>query len=186
MLATDGFDPAKFALSQAGSQFKPANPVELLGAYTNVRAIIPCATLCYRNSLCRTFDFDSSSQQCRLFEGSVDTGTLLPNFPSTVVGWINMTPSLFNLYNVSNDQCVDDRFLDSQTVSGLCECPIHTFWNGSMCLNQGFANDTCENNDWCRADLWINCTLGKCVGKTCLLSIQENNKRFQRICIIFS
>jgi hypothetical protein len=169
VLATNAFDPAKFALSGTGNRFEPANAVELLTTYNNVRAIIPCAALCYRNSLCRTFDFDSNSNECRLFEGSVDTGNLLPNFSSSVVGWIHLTPSLFDLYNASNDQCTDNRFLDSQTASSRCECPIHTFWKTSMCINQRYVNDSCVNNDWCRTDLWLNCTLLKCVGKTLII-----------------
>jgi len=178
MLVTNGFEPAKFTLNRAGNQFKAANVVELLSTSSNVRTIISCVMLCYRNSLCRTFDFDSSSGQCRLFEGSVDTGRLLPNFATTIVGWINMSPSMFSLYNASSDQCVDNRFLDSETLSDRCECPIHTFWNGSMCLNQRFDNDTCENNNWCRTDLWINCTGLMCIGKTCLLSVQEAAEMF--------
>jgi len=186
VLAANGFEPANFALSEAGYQFEAANSVELLSTFNNVREIIPCATICYRNSQCRTFDFDSSSKQCRLFEGSVDTGSLVANFSTTKVGSINISPSMYSLYNASSDQCVDNRFLDSETVSGRCECPIHTFWNGSMCLNQRFINDTCENNDWCRIDLWINCLAFQCVGKTCLLSVQEEKEKLQRDCNICS
>lgn len=171
VLVANGFEPAKFTLSTAGNRFEPAAIVELLSTFTDVRGIIPCAALCYRNSQCRTFDFNSSSKQCRLFEGSVDTGSLLSDLSPITVGWININPSMFNLYNASNDQCVDNRFLNSETVSGRCECPIHTFWNGSMCLNQRFGNESCENDNWCRTDLWINCTAFKCFGKICLLCV---------------
>ena len=180
VLTTDTFDPLKFGLSRVGNQFEPANAVELLGTYTNIRTVTPCAALCHQNSLCRTFDFDSSTTQCRLFEGSVDTGNILPSVSSTVVGWINLTPSLFDLYNASNTQCTDDRFLDSQTASTRCECPIHTFWNGSMCINQRFVNDTCVNNNWCRADLWLNCTSSKCVGKAFII-LKNNLQLYQKI-----
>ena len=177
VLSINGFDPAKFSLTTVGNKFAATNALELLSTFPNVRTVIRCAMLCYHNSLCRTFDFDSSSKECRLFEGSVDTGSLLPNFPSSVVGWINLKPSAFSLHNASNDRCVDNRFLDSDTSSGRCECPIHTFWNGSMCLNQRFINGNCTNNNWCRIDLWMNCTSMKCVGKTCLSSIQKNEEK---------
>ena len=158
ILMSEGFDPLKFSMSQPGHRFQPAKNVEFLSISTNVRSTISCAMICYRHSLCRTFDFDSTSKGCRLFEGSFDTGSLRPNFSSTVVGWINIDPSMFSLYNAISSQCADNRFLNSTTLSGLCECPIHTFWNGSMCLNQRYAGGNCSGTNWCRTDLWLNCT----------------------------
>lgn len=170
ILATNGLQPALFTLSTMGNQFQAADSIELLGTFANIHAVIPCTMLCYENIQCRTFDFNSNSQQCRLFEGSVDTGTILStSVLSSVVGWINMDSSMFDLYNASNDQCTDNRFLYSDTSSGFCSCPIHTFYNGSMCLNQRYVGEVCENNNWCRTDLFINCILSICVGKKYLL-----------------
>jgi hypothetical protein len=162
---TNGFQPAQFILSTSGNLFEPINSVELLSSSSNINRIASYAMLCYRNSQCRTFDFDSISHQCRLFEGSVDTGTLLSSLSTNVVGWLNMNPSLFNLYGASSDQCVNNCLLYSNISSGLCECQIHTFWNGSMCVNQKFSGDACVDNSWCRTDLGINCTMMICVGQ---------------------
>jgi hypothetical protein len=178
LVTTNGFYPAQFTLSTAGNRFQAENTLEILSTFSSIGTISPCAMLCYRNSLCRTFDFDSYSRQCRLFEASVDTGTIVSSVSTTVVGWIEMEPSLFNLYNASSDQCVDNRFLNSETSSGWCECPIRTFWNGSMCLNQRFDGDSCTNDTWCRTDLSIHCLASICVGKTFFGVFQVKNRSF--------
>ena len=167
ILTSKGFDPAKFTITKPGNRFQPADSVELLSVSSNVRSTMSCAILCYQDSLCRTFDFDSNSKQCRLFEGSFDTGSHQPNFSSTVIGWIKINPSMFDLYNATSDQCANSRFLDSAGLSRRCDCPIHTFWNGSMCLNQRFRGDFCLDNNWCRIDLSIHCVLSVsvCNGK---------------------
>lgn len=181
ILVSNSFDPAKFTLKKDGYQFEAVNGVELLSVFFNVRALIPCTTLCFSNIQCRTFAFDSNSKQCRLFEGSVDTGNILSTVSTSTVGWVNLNSSMFSSYNASNDQCVNNRFLDSETLSGRCDCPIHTFWNGSICLNQRFVNDTCQNDSWCRTDLWIKCLASKCVGKTCLLDSQERKEEIHTV-----
>jgi hypothetical protein len=165
ILVTNAFQQVYFTLTTLGNQFQPANSVELLTISFNTRTILSCAILCYRNNQCRTFDFDSNSQECRLFEGSLDTGILLSVSPSTIVGWINIDQSLYYFYNASNDKCLNNRFLDTNSLSGLCQCPIHQFWNGSMCLNQRYHGQLCQNDNWCRTDLTINCVAFLCVGK---------------------
>ena len=166
VLVANGIDPAQFTLSTTGTQFQPANPIELLATFSNTSTAVYCAMHCYRNIQCRTFDLDTNSQQCRLFEGSVDTGTLMStSLLSSVVGWVNIPPSAYNMYNAASDQCINNRFLYSDISSGLCECPIHTFWNGSMCLNERYAGEICQNNNWCRIDLNISCFLSVCDGK---------------------
>ncbi|CAF1287301.1 unnamed protein product [Adineta steineri] len=166
LFITNGFQPSQFTFSQAGYRFQPANNVELIFTFSNTRTSATCAIHCYQNILCRTFDFDSSSHQCRLFEGSVNTGTLISTVITTLVGWIEMDASMFTLYNATSDQCINNRFLYSDPISGRCECPTHTFYDGSMCLNQRFAGDTCTSNSWCRTDLNINCIASICVGPT--------------------
>ena len=166
ILTTQGFDSAKFSITQPGNRFQPVNSLERLSVANNVHSTMSCAIICYSDSLCRTFDFDSNSKQCRLFEGSFDTGSLLPNFSSAVIGWIDINTSIFDLYNATSDRCAHSRFLDGSTLSGRCECPIHTFWNGSMCLNQRYNGSSCVQTSWCRTELWLNCISSVCVGKT--------------------
>ncbi|CAF1018286.1 unnamed protein product [Adineta steineri] len=85
-LTTYAFVPDYFSITKPGNQFQPANIIELLAINSNIRTLIRCAILCDRNIQCRTFDYDSISKQCRLFEGSIDTGILLSVSSASVVG----------------------------------------------------------------------------------------------------
>ena len=170
IFTTNAFQPAISNLNTNGYQFQPVNSIELLTTSYNIRTIAQCAILCYANGLCRTYDYDSNSQQCRLFEASFDIGTLQSTSVSTnIVGWFDMDPSLFSLYNAPASQCSDNRYLYSNTISNLCECLVHTFWNNSMCINQRFAGETCANQNWCRNDLLIYCVSNICISKLYLL-----------------
>ncbi|CAF3861305.1 unnamed protein product, partial [Adineta steineri] len=164
ILTTYAFAPDYFSITKPGNQFQPANIIELLAINPNIRTLIRCAILCDRNIQCRTFDYDSISKQCRLFEGSIDTGTLLSVSSASVVGSINMDASLYDLYNASSDACVNNRFLASDTLNDWCHCPIHTFWNGSICVNQRYDGGVCANDNWCRTDLNITCVSSICTG----------------------
>ena len=161
-----GLQSAQFTLSAPGIGFRSANAIEDLSTSLIIGSVISCAALCLRDIQCRTFEFDAQSQTCRLFEGFVDTGTLLTAVSATtVVGWINVQPSMFYWYNATNDRCVDNRFLSNNDPSGLCQCSMNTFWNGSMCLNQRYAGDVCVNSHWCRSDLALSCNGLVCTSK---------------------
>jgi hypothetical protein len=160
-----GFQPAQFTLSQVGYEFHSANSVELLNTFTNIRRTMLCAMLCYGHRLCRTFNFNAHTHSCRLFEGAVDTGVLVPTASVDVVGSIEIHSSAFTLFNAPSQLCTDDRFLSSDASAGLCRCPIHTVWNGSMCVNQRFNGEFCMNENWCRADIGLTCVASLCTGK---------------------
>ena len=159
-----GFKPSVITLGPGRNRFQPANPVELLRSIDRTNTIVNCATHCYREKLCRTFEHDADPLQCRLFVGSVDTGTLVPTSSNIVVGWITIEPALFILYDAPQTQCSDDRFLDIDPSSGRCRCPIFTFWNGSICVNQRFHGAPCMNNSGCRTDIGLKCTASTCLG----------------------
>jgi hypothetical protein len=165
VLIAHGFQSAQFTLSTLGIGFQSANTIEDLSTFFFVRSVTSCAALCLRDIRCRTFEFDVQSQSCRLFEGSVDTGSLLSAASTTLVGWINVDPSTFEWYNGSSDQCVDHRFLSSDNPSGLCRCFMNTFWDGSMCVNQKYSGDVCVDTHWCRSDLALGCNGFVCTSK---------------------
>ncbi|CAF1249744.1 unnamed protein product [Adineta steineri] len=164
ILTTYAFAPDYFLITKPGNQFQPANIIELLAINPNIRTLIRCAILCDRNIQCRTFDYDSISKQCRLFEGSIDTGVLLSVSSASVVGSIKIDESLYDLYNASSDACANNRFLVSDTLNDWCHCPIHTYWNGSICVNQRYDGEVCANDNWCRTDLNITCVSSICTG----------------------
>ncbi|CAF1283928.1 unnamed protein product [Adineta ricciae] len=159
---SNAFEPVLFGLSPYGNQFQPADSIELLAVFHNIPSVLRCTLICYKNIQCRTFDYDVNSQQCRLFEGSADTGALISSSTTTKVGWVVLNHLLYNFYNFTSDKCTNDRFLYSDNVSGLCQCIIHTFWNGSICVNQRYSNQGCINDNWCRTDLNLTCVSSIC------------------------
>lgn len=60
---------------------------------------------------CRTFDYDSSSYVCRLFEGAASTGNLIPSILSSRVGALQFSPDLYTTFDQSCSQCIQSRYL---------------------------------------------------------------------------
>ncbi|CAF1230640.1 unnamed protein product [Didymodactylos carnosus] len=141
-----------------GTSFTPADPIELINTIS-VSSQIRCAQTCNVNSLCRTFDYDTLSKRCRLFEGEITTGLVNRSaaIPSTSrVGSIAYTPQIYLAYNRTCDQCQINRYL--LCISNTCQCTPYTYWNGYMCLNQGYNGSVCQNDQWCRNDKNLTCS----------------------------
>ena len=152
---------AYFTLTH-GFRYQPSNMILHLSTFIGIQKTSDCARRCFSRLQCRTFTLDQDTGTCQHFEGSIDTGTVIPSTNSAVVGWLNIRLSDYVLYHASFDQCVNHHYLYSNAGTGLCECPAHNFWNGSMCLNQGFTGDHCLSDQWCRSDLNL-----RCVGLNC-------------------
>jgi hypothetical protein len=108
------------------------------------------ALACNINVQCRTYDYDSSSLVCRLFEGALDTGYIISAAPTSRVGSLRYVPVYFTDYSHPCSQCIESRYLTCS--NNTCQCPLHSFWNGSQCENQRYENASCLNNEWCRND----------------------------------
>ncbi len=145
-------------LSSLGYEFQPQNPVQLLLETAFVSQLL-CAAACNQQPSCHTFDYDSTSGRCRLFEGDLTTGLIASSASATsIVGMINLSSSLFvQTYNQSCQACQENRYEICSTTTNLCQCRSHTFWNGSVCLLQLFVNNSCSQIDACRADLNLTC-----------------------------
>jgi hypothetical protein len=137
--------------------FRPANNIELLQS-SQISTLVRCSAACVVNRQCRTFDYDLSSHVCRLFEGSIDTGTIING--SSKIGNIPLDAQFFlNTYNASCSSCINNRYFVCGSDNS-CQCPTHTFWNGSICENQLYQGSWCNNNSSCRTDLGLMCTAG--------------------------
>ena len=163
-------DQSTVILQNDPSAFQPANPVEFLQKIKNVHSIMQCYTQCNFNVQCRTFVYKSGAQECSLYEGSIDSGSVVTaaNELSSIVGGLVYTPELFISYGQTCDQCASSRYL--HCLNNTCQCMAHTFWNGTMCLNQVYYGDRCVTDLWCRtADLSLTCLsdCGVCAGKCC-------------------
>ena len=118
--------------------------------------------MCNQDVQCRTYDYDSQSLVCHLFESAVETGSVVSSVSLTSrVGAVYFWPKFFIAYGQQCSQCTQNRYLicSSTNNNNTCQCPIHTFWNGIQCENQRYANGYCSNNEQCRTDANLNCTV---------------------------
>ncbi|CAF0982241.1 unnamed protein product [Adineta steineri] len=167
------FDDATFNLSDWGNQFQPANLVELLSTI-NVRSLIRCAAACDLNIQCRTFDYDSLSNVCRLFEGAINTGYIVPSNSSSRVGALQLVSNDFTSFGQPCSECTQTRYLTC--LNNTCQCPPNTFWNNIECENQRYIDASCNNNQWCRYNtLGLICSIfNNCTTNDTLTTILPN------------
>ncbi len=146
-----------FTLSNEGMQFLLINSTQLLDTIT-ISSLKKCAAICVRFlPHCRTFEFDSSTLQCRLIEGDLTTGQIIPSTSSSksIVGSMKLAPELFTSYGQSCSQCVGNPFFTC--INGTCQCALHSYFDGSMCKLQQFTGAQCNSSNACRTDLNLTC-----------------------------
>jgi hypothetical protein len=109
-----------------------------------------------------------------LFEGDSTTGSIISSSSSTsVVGTVSISSTLYaSTYNQPCEACQQNRYEVCSTNTSTCQCPDHTYWNGSVCALQLFENETCGQVDSCRSDFNLSC-LTDCYGDSpqCLQSM---------------
>ncbi|CAM4781377.1 unnamed protein product [Rotaria magnacalcarata] len=133
---------SKLSLSLQGHEFQPQYGVQLIFNKTAQSRLL-CSAACSQNPSCRTFDYDSSSHHCRLFEADLTNGTILAMaFQMSLVG-----------------TCQENRYQTCSSITNTCQCPGNSYWNGSMCPLQLFENAACSQIDACRSDLNLSCII---------------------------
>lgn len=152
---------SSLTLQVDGTDFLPANPIELISIYTNIGSFVSCYIQCNMNPLCRTFVSDTTMPfTCRLYQRSIDTGTILVSSSSkSRVAGLHYDASHCAVYNqICDPQALPfDRYLIC--IDRLWQCPATTFWNSSMCLNQHYCEGSCITNEACRQDVGLQCSL---------------------------
>ena len=146
-------------LSSFGMEFQPRMSIQLL-SMTTCQSTTQCAVACNQFQPCRTFNYDSSSKQCRLFEGDLTTGfTVLSSVATSIVGTVLVSASLYT--SAHTHPCFmweESRYEICSLTTSRYQCPAHSFWNGLICALQLFENDTCTQIDACRSDLNLTCS----------------------------
>jgi hypothetical protein len=146
-------------VQQLGTDFIPANPIELIANYNDISTFDSCYNRCYLNFKCRTVVSDTTWPFiCQFYEGSIDTGTLIPSSSSTS----RVSNFLYNAtdYSHYNQTCNINAFTLYRFLmcsDGLWCCPDASYWNGSICLNAAYYNHSCNTNDACRSDVGLLC-----------------------------
>ncbi|CAF4623809.1 unnamed protein product, partial [Rotaria socialis] len=151
---------SRHSLSLQGHAFQPQYGVQLIFNNT-AQSLLLCAATCSQNPPCRTFDYDSSSHRCRLFEADLVNGAIIAVASQTsIVGSVILSASLYaSMYNQSCSACQENRYQTCSSTTNRCQCPGNSYWNGSMCLLQLFENATCSQIDACRSDLNLSCII---------------------------
>jgi hypothetical protein len=153
-------DRSVSSISGLGKQFVPFDSSYPPLLTFTAKKLLYCSLECNQRIDCRTFDFDSNSGQCRLWDVDMTTGSIVasPSKPQSVVGSIQLSPSIYaNIYNQSCNACTQSRYLTCNASSNTCQCPPKTFWNGLICSVQLLSNQTCLQADVCRSDLNLTC-----------------------------
>ncbi len=121
---------------------------------------------CNENIQCRTFDYDTQSCVCRLFEGAIQTGQIVASGSlMSSVGAIRLASTLYNAFGQPCTNCIQSRYLICSS-NNTCQCPVNTAWNGTQCINQGYEDANCLDNQWCRNDIGFVCSnLHFCTGR---------------------
>ena len=144
-------------ISDPGTQFFPIDETLLLLDTVLVPSYQDCAYSCHQNALCRVFDYDSLSQQCRLFEGDLETTGLIgpSNSSTSTAGDLEQLPFLFSAYGQPCSACSGDRYL--RCINATCSCQEHTYSTGNVCASQSLYAGSCTTADQCRSDLNQTC-----------------------------
>ena len=107
-----------------------------------------CAKKCNLDSSCRTFDYDSGSNHCHLYQVEPSENQIIQGSSNTQLGYIRLTSDLYLSLNKTCQFCENDRYLIC--FQGYCRCPWNTFWTGSICQKQFYAAERCFGTDQCR------------------------------------
>lgn len=143
------------SLSSIGSHFSPLDEPALLLLKTNSNTLLSCTQLCHLNIQCRIFDYDSQSHQCRLFRGDLATMGSIVSSSNSSVGSIQIRSEQYVNYDQSCSECLESRYL--QCVNGSCQCPLYTFFDGSICQSEKILGSDCNSSSECRTDLNYIC-----------------------------
>ena len=159
ILSTDAIYQSNMKISSNSLEFQPRSSIQLLSTKT-LLTFTRCAAACDQLVSCHTFDYDSTSKQCRLFAGDFSTGSIILSSSSTSsVGTIRISANLYSsIHNLPCQFCEQNRYEVCFMNTRTYQCPEHTYWNEYMCALQLFTNDTCENAIQCRSDLNLTCT----------------------------
>jgi hypothetical protein len=165
-------------LSPLGIEFQPRMSIQQLSS-TTLTTKLRCAAHCNQWATCRTFDYDTVSRRCRLFEADTTTGSIIvSSSPSSLVGNAVVDASMFvNTHGQPCSACQQSRYEICSANSSSCQCPPNTYWNGVVCALKLFVNQSCSHVDACRSDLNLTCS-ANCYGEFAQCQTSSPNSKF--------
>lgn len=157
--STDSIYQSNMKFTSMGFEYSPYNNIQLITT-TNFQTQLLCSAACNQMSSCRALDYDLTSKRCRLFEGDSTTGAIVSSLSSTsFVGIVQISAGLYSsIHNQLCEVCQNDRYEVCAGNINQCQCPVNTYWTGSICALQLFENSPCDLPNSCRSDFNITCT----------------------------
>ena len=163
-------------MNDIGSYFLPNQDVEWLDDML-VPSFEECFHQCNQNVDCRTFDYNLTPNECRLFLVEPSPGQIVYN--SSLIsqaGYVELAWGDYSGYNQTCDQCEQKRYLICD--QNMCRCPWNTFWDGSICRKQKYNGDLCNVDDECNSYNYnLRCVLSNVCTSTGLFFIIININR---------
>lgn len=143
-------------LCNTGLEFFPFDQQALLIA-ENTKSTLMCAQKCLSIRNCRTFNFDSQTKSCRLYEGDIgSTGSIGASLSAqSICGSLHLDVKDFLHHGHSCAYCEDSRYLTC--INSSCQCPSHTYFDGTICRSQKINGSGCTGHAECRNDLNLTC-----------------------------
>ena len=94
---------------------------------------------------------------------------IVSSFNKSRVGSIKLNSNHFTNRGQSCSLCQGSRYLTC--INGTCQCPTHTYFDGSICQSQKLIGGNCNNSMECRTDLNYTCLPRmQCGRKYCLIN----------------
>lgn len=154
ILGTDIWN-SMFDLSNQGWQYIPFDG-QILSVGMSSKSLLTCTHQCLRLPLCRTFNFDSQTKTCRLYEGDMNTtGSIVSSSSTTIYGSLVLKSANYLNYGLPCSFCDRNRYLTC--TNGTCQCHIHEYFDGYVCRSQKSSGYSCINNTECRQDRNLTC-----------------------------
>ncbi|CAM4823383.1 unnamed protein product [Rotaria magnacalcarata] len=124
----------QFKLTSFGMTFQYPNISDLYSVQSNVFSTIHCTMVCSIEPECQTFDYDISSNVCRIFSIWSYQGTIVASTSSTsLVGFVEQTIGLYSLYRKPCNSSIDTNRYLLCTSDNLWSCRAQLVYNGSVC-----------------------------------------------------
>ncbi|CAF1529289.1 unnamed protein product [Adineta ricciae] len=161
---SQGIFHSQFVLTNLNKKYIPVNFSAQILSITLTSTSKLCALACNQNIMCSIFDYEVfMSNECRLFEGDIDTvGSIdVSSSPQSIVGIVKLSSELFAQYGQS---CSSNHQPTRYLICGndsTYQCIPHSYWNAliSMCKPQlPILGAKCsQNTSMCRTDLNLIC-----------------------------
>ena len=163
---------ARFDITPYSALYTKSDSNDLIATFTNISKLITCLQQCNENINCRTVDYSpTQNYRCRLFQGIWTMGVVSTtnSTPPDNVASVILEPPLYISHNLSCNMSgsasslMYDRYLLCNAITNMFTCPPMTYWNGNICMNQGYTGSPCTSvMPMCRLDLSLSCASRKC------------------------